>query len=82
MTKKVVLTNEQADVDQDHAMSVEDFLPRQNNNAMRKERPLTLRLDELTLSKLRVEAERKGVGVSTLVRIWVRERLESVPASH
>ena len=41
----------------------------------RKERVLTLRLDEPTLDELKHLANRKGLGMSTLVRMWVKEKL-------
>ena len=39
---------------------------------------LHVRLDPETLTKLRVEAKEKGVGPTTLVRIWIKEQLRSV----
>lgn len=38
---------------------------------------LPVRLDAETLNKLRKEARKKGVGPTTLVRMWVIERLQS-----
>jgi predicted DNA binding CopG/RHH family protein len=57
---------------------VEDFLPRPKDLVLKKERVVTLRLDDSTVSELKAEADKKGLGVSTLVRMWVRERLEDV----
>src|SRR5918992_5028780 len=37
---------------------------------------LSIRLDDETLTKLRKRAEKKSLGVTTLIRVWVRERLE------
>jgi hypothetical protein len=37
---------------------------------------LSIRLNAETLTKLRKGAEKKGLGVTTLIRMWVRERLE------
>jgi hypothetical protein len=37
---------------------------------------LSIRLDAETLTKLRKRAEKKSLGVTTLIRVWVRERLE------
>lgn len=54
---------------------VEDFLPRPDDLVFRKERVLTLRLDEPTLEDLKQVANSKGLGMSTLVRMWVKERL-------
>ena len=57
---------------------VKDFLPKPENLVMRKEKVITLRLDNSTIKELQVEANKKGLGISTLVRMWVRERLENV----
>ena len=57
---------------------VKDFLPKPENLVMRKEKVITLRLDDSTIKELQVEANKKGLGISTLVRMWVRERLENV----
>jgi len=37
---------------------------------------LNIRLEPDDLAKLRQEAQRKGIGPTTLVRIWVREHLQ------
>jgi hypothetical protein len=37
---------------------------------------LSIRLDAETLTKLRKRAEKKSLGVTTFIRVWVRERLE------
>ncbi len=39
-------------------------------------RTLTIRFDSETLTKLKKRAQKKGLGVTTLIRVWVRERLE------
>lgn len=78
MKKKIVYTAEPEDVDLDNAKVVKDFLPRPKDLVLRKERVVTLRLDDSTIAQLKTEADRKGLGVSSLVRMWVRERLESV----
>ena len=78
MKKKIVYTDEPEDVDLDNAKVVTDFLPRPKDLVLRKERVVTLRLDDSTIAELKTEANRKGLGVSSLVRMWVRERLESV----
>ncbi len=75
MKKKIIYTDEPADVDLDNARVVEDFLPRPKDLVLRKEHVVTLRLDDATISELKAEASRKGLGVSSLVRMWVRERL-------
>lgn len=37
---------------------------------------MTVRFDAETETKLRLEAQKKGVGPTTLVRMWVREKLQ------
>lgn len=54
---------------------VKDFLQRPEDLVFRKERVLTLRLDEPTLDELKEAADSKGLGMSTLVRMWVKEKL-------
>lgn len=54
---------------------LEDTLPRPKNLVFKKERVLTLRLDEPTLNELKEIANHKGLGMSTLVRMWVKEKL-------
>ena len=41
---------------------------------------LHIRLDPETLMKLRIEAKEKGIGPTTLVRMWVKEHLRGVSA--
>ena len=41
---------------------------------------LHVRLDPETLMKLRIEAKEKGIGPTTLVRMWVKEQLRSANA--
>lgn len=41
---------------------------------------LHVRLDPETLMKLRIEAKEKGIGPTTLVRMWVKEQLRTVSA--
>lgn len=41
---------------------------------------LHIRLDPETLMKLRVEAKEKGIGPTTLVRMWVKEQLRTANA--
>jgi hypothetical protein len=75
MKRKTEYTNEPADVDLDHAKRVKDFLPDPRDLVFRKEHVVTLRLDAATVSELKRVADQKGLGVSSLVRMWVRERL-------
>jgi predicted DNA binding CopG/RHH family protein len=39
---------------------------------------LSIRLDAETLTKVRKEAQKKGLGATTLIRVWVREKLEEL----
>jgi len=71
MTKKIKYTDEPMQT----GNIVKDFLPRPDDLVFRKERVLTLRLDEPTLNDLKQVANSKGLGMSTLVRMWVKERL-------
>ncbi len=40
-------------------------------------RSITIRFDETTLARLRQTAKDRGVGPTTLVRMWIKERLDS-----
>ncbi len=40
-------------------------------------KPLTLRLEEQSLNELRKIAREKGIGPSTLARMWILERLRA-----
>ena len=71
MTKRIKYTDEPMQT----GKIVKDFLPRPGDLVFRKERVLTLRLDEPTLDELKQVANSKGLGMSTLVRMWVKERL-------
>jgi len=71
MTKKITYTDEPMKT----GKIVKDLLPGPEGLSFRKERVLTLRLDEPTLAELKKVADHKGLGMSTLVRMWVRERL-------
>lgn len=75
MKKKIIYTNEPEDVDIDRARRVDDFLPPPGELTLRKNRVVTLRLDEPTIGEIKKVAVEKGIGVSTLIRIWVRERV-------
>lgn len=39
---------------------------------------ITIRLDQKTLSKLRNQAHKKGVGPTTLARMWLLEKIQSI----
>lgn len=36
---------------------------------------ITIRLDSETLAKIRSQASKKGIGPTTLIRMWIMERL-------
>lgn len=75
MKKKILYTDEPSDVDLENAARVKDFLPQPKNLVFRKEQLVTVRLDDSTAFELKKVADEKGLGVSSLVRMWVRERL-------
>ena len=81
MKKRIVYADEPSDVDLENAVRVKDFLPRPKDLVFRKERVVTVRLDDSTVSELKKVADQKGLGVSSLVRMWVRERLTKAHAS-
>jgi len=81
MKKKIIYKDEPSDVDLEHAVRVKDFLPRPKDLVFRKERVVTVRLDDSTVSELKKVADEKGLGVSSLVRMWVREQLTKAHAS-
>jgi predicted DNA binding CopG/RHH family protein len=53
----------------------DEFKPVQVRFAKNLSRGITVRFDDESLTKLREEAHAKGVGPTTLVRMWVLERL-------
>ncbi len=55
----------------------DEFSPTRVRFARNLSEVLPVRFDVETLNKLRAEAQKKGVGPTTLVRMWVLERLES-----
>ena len=77
MRKKIKYTDEPMKT----GKVVKDVLPRPERLSFRKERVLTLRLDEPTVEGLKAVADKKGLGISTLVRMWVRERLADNPST-
>ena len=78
MKKKILYTDEPADVDLDNAKRVEDFLPRPKDLKLKKDRVVTLRLNESVLLELKKVAGQKGLGVSGLIRMWVLEQMEKM----
>jgi hypothetical protein len=81
MKKKIIYADEPSDVDLEHAIRVKDFLPGPKDLIFRKERVVAVRLDDSTVSELKKIADEKGLGVSSLVRMWVLERLTKAHAS-
>jgi len=77
MRKKIKYTDEPMKT----GKIVKDVLPKPEKLSFRKERVLTLRLDEPTVEGLKAVADKKGLGISTLVRMWVRERLADNPST-
>jgi hypothetical protein len=53
-----------------------EFKPIRVRVAKRLSEPLTIRLDPETLAELRSRAKQKGIGPTTLARMWVLERLQ------
>jgi len=77
MRKKIKYTDEPMKT----GKIVKDVLPKPEKLSFRKERVLTLRLDEPTVEGLKAVADKKGLGISTRVRMWVRERLADNPST-
>lgn len=44
-----------------------------------RKRGLTVKLDQATIDRLAAIAEGKGIGPSTLVRMWILEHLQALP---
>lgn len=44
--------------------------------------PITVRLDRETLQTLRQEANKKGIGATTLIRMWVYEQVNHLRQAH
>lgn len=55
----------------------DEFKPVKVRFAKNLSEVLPVRLDAETLNKLRKEARKKGVGPTTLVRMWIIERLQT-----
>jgi predicted DNA binding CopG/RHH family protein len=52
------------------------FKPARVRFAKKLSEGLTIRLDPDTLEKVRTEAEEKGIGATTLIRMWVLEHVK------
>ena len=59
----------------------EGFKPVQVRFAKRLSHALAIRFDSETLEKLRVRAHQKGIGPTTLARMWILEQLQEEPPS-
>lgn len=57
-----------------------EFKPVKVRFARNLSQPLTIRLDPETLAELRERAHEKGIGPTTLARMWLLERLHSKQA--
>jgi hypothetical protein len=57
-----------------------EFKPVRARFAKRLSTGVTIRLDPDTLEHLRALAREKGIGPTTLIRMWVLERLGTSPA--
>jgi predicted DNA binding CopG/RHH family protein len=58
-----------------HDMTEYDFKPVKVKFAKKLSHGLHIRLDDETLTKLQEKAEEKGIGITTLARMWLREKL-------
>jgi predicted DNA binding CopG/RHH family protein len=57
-----------------------EFMPVRVRFAKRLSSGVTIRLDPDTLKQLRTMAQEKGIGPTTLIRMWVLERLRNTVA--
>ena len=55
----------------------DEFKPVSVRFAKRLSEGITIRLDSETLRTLRAEAREKGIGPTTLARMWILERLKT-----
>jgi predicted DNA binding CopG/RHH family protein len=54
----------------------DEFKPARVRFAKKLSEGITIRLDTDTLSKVRTEAHSKGIGATTLIRMWVVENVK------
>lgn len=61
-----------------HSISdyMDEFRPIKARFAKNLSEGLNVRLDPDTLTKVRMEAKQKGIGPTTLVRMWIMEQLK------
>ena len=62
----------------DTADYADEFRPVKARFAKNLSQALSIRLDSRTIDSLRAQAARKGVGPTTLARMWILERLETI----
>lgn len=55
-----------------------ELVPAKDVEFIRPLRTITIRLPEDSLKTLKLVAKKKGIGYSTLIRMWIKERLEEV----
>ena len=56
-----------------------EFKPVRVRFAKNLSQGITIRLDPETLEKVRVQAHEKGIGATTLIRMWVLEHVNQRP---
>ncbi len=56
----------------------DEFKPVRVRSAMNLSRGITIRLDPETLGALRAQAQEKGIGPTTLARMWILEHLREL----
>jgi predicted DNA binding CopG/RHH family protein len=59
-----------------------EFKPVRARFAKRLSTGVTIRLDPQTLQQLRTLAHERGIGPTTLIRMWVLERLQEKQPAH
>ena len=59
-----------------------EFRPVRTRFAKRLSTGVTIRLDPHTLQQLRTLAHERGIGPTTLIRMWVLERLKEKQPAH
>lgn len=60
-----------------HDMTEYDFKPVRLRCAKNLSEPLSIRLDSSTLEGLREIAHKKGIGPTTLARMWIKEHVSA-----
>jgi len=60
----------------------DEFKPVRVRFAKNLSEGITIRFDPDTLEKVRAQAEGKGIGATTLIRMWVLEHVKKHPEMH